>query len=57
MKEVIGIFLKQKRLELSQSKRIAEMHDIVQNKFYGKIWTKLDRLMACDLMKEIINED
>lgn len=57
MKEVIAIFIKQKSLELSKSKRIDEMHDIIQNKFYNKTWSKSDRLIACELMKEIINED
>lgn len=64
MKQVIGKFITDKNYidnitgkPLSKSKRIDSMYDIIRNKFYEKTWAKSDRLMACDLIKEIINED
>lgn len=57
MNEVIGIFTKQKSFEISTSKRIEGMYEIIRNKCYGKRWSKSDRLLACEFIKKIINED
>ena len=62
--EVIAKFIKDKNTihgitgePLSKTKRIHSMYEIIMNKSYEKKWSKLDRLMAADFIKTIINDE
>ena len=62
--EVLAKFLQQKNVidprtgkSLSKITRMNEMYDIICNNCYEKKYTKTDRLIAADLIKQIIEED
>lgn len=64
MEKVIARFIELKEYKhqltkkpLSKNYRMDEMLSIVKNEIYGSNYTKEERLLAVDFIKEIVKED
>jgi hypothetical protein len=64
MEEIIGEFISQKNYRCSRtgealpkSKRMDSMYSIVTNNVYGKDYSKSERILAAEFIKQILEED
>lgn len=64
MNEIIAKFIKNKDARhpmsgelLSKTKRMDEMYKIVTNVVYDKKYTKAERILAADFIKQILEEE